>query len=89
MKLSLENDPIEDWIKKEKDNSNNKNEYKFELSDNFLEDNNNHNVVMNIGYIIKKGEVFNNIEKIYINEVKRILDNNIVGIHNDERKQGA
>ena len=55
----------------------------------FLEDNNNHNVVMNIGYIIKKGEVFNNIEKIYINEVKRILDNNIVGIHNEERKQGA
>jgi hypothetical protein len=55
----------------------------------FLEDNNNHNVVMNIGYIIKKGEVFNNIEKIYINEVKRILDNNVVGIHNEERKQGA
>ena len=42
MKLSLENDPIEDWIKKEKYNSNNKNEYKFELSDNFLEDNNNY-----------------------------------------------
>ena len=85
MKLSLENDPIEDWIKKEKDNSNNKNEYKFELSDNFLEDNNNY-----YNEPFKTFKTSSNInDNIYDNRILKTYtkqDNEIYGINDLPKK---
>lgn len=41
----------------------------------FCEDENNHNTVMEIGYIVKKRSVLSNIAAVYIEELKNYLDN--------------